>query len=136
MGDDGDKEMVRYDRSFGTELKTEDVLDAPKTFFDHKTVGVIPELVDVVLERMKTVLDVMGRQRKYLIYGSSLLFAFDTKVVSEFRRGKVGKEALETAVNVKMIDFAHVWPSDGVQDTNFVSGLTNLIKVFEDFKKL
>lgn len=135
MGDDT-QEMVRHDRSFGTQLKTEDVIDAPKMFFDYQRVGVIPELVEVVLARMRTVLDVMARQRKYLIYGSSLLFAFDTKIVGEFREGKVGKEALEKAVNVKMIDFAHVWPSGGVQDTNFVNGLTNLIKVFEDYKKL
>lgn len=35
---------------------------------------------------------------------------------------------------VKMIDFAHVFPNeDGLIDSNYVEGINNLVKLFEDF---
>lgn len=35
---------------------------------------------------------------------------------------------------VKMIDFAHVFPSeDNTLDTNYLFGVENLVKIFEEF---
>ena len=52
------------------------------------------------------------RQRKYLTYASSVLFVYDGAAVTRFLADKDVK-ALEKAVTVKLIDFAHVFPNEG-----------------------
>lgn len=39
---------------------------------------------------------------------------------------------IESWVNVKMIDFAHVFPANSV-DKNYLDGLENLVSIFEQF---
>jgi len=40
---------------------------------------------------------------------------------------------VESWVTVKMIDFAHVFPANGTIDANYLEGLENLTKIFEQF---
>ena len=42
---------------------------------------------------------------------------------------------LEKFVQLKLIDFANVYEAAGEKDENFLSGLRNLISVFEEFSK-
>lgn len=125
-------ESIKYDRTFGTSLKTEDVLNIPKVYFDVDNTGLVPALVEVVIGQMKALLAVFERQRKYLIYASSILFAYDAQVVRQYLVDQ-DRAKLARGVNLKLIDFAHVFPSNGQPDDNFVSGLKNLIDVFESF---
>lgn len=121
---------VKYDKSFGKSLKTEAVSEVPHLFFDAHQSGIIPQLVAVVVRRMKDILNVYECQTKYNCYASSLLMSYDAAVVREFLVD--GDESkLEAAVNMKLIDFAHVFPSDGEHDENFLFGLKNLIEIFE-----
>ena len=55
----------------------------------------------------------LRRQRKYLTYASSVLFVYDGAAVKRFLSDNGGAAALEDAVNVKLIDFAHVFPNEG-----------------------
>ncbi|TRY76796.1 hypothetical protein TCAL_07414 [Tigriopus californicus] len=125
-------ESIKYDRTFGTSLKTEDVQTIPKVYFDVDNTGLVPALVEVVVSQMKALLAVFERQRKYLIYASSILFAYDAEVVRQYLVDQ-DRARLARGVNLKLIDFAHVFPSEGQPDENFVSGLKNLIGVFESF---
>lgn len=46
----------------------------------------------------------------------------------------VDEQKSEIWTTVKMIDFAHVFPAEeGKIDTNYLSGIENLVKLFEDF---
>lgn len=49
-----------------------------------------------------------------------------------------GKECVQYGVNhdwvkVKMIDFAHVFPSNNKLDDNYLEGIEMLVKIFQDF---
>ena len=125
--------MVKYDKSFGKYLKTEEVFKMPRIFFDVENSGVIDELVEIILSKLKALLAVFERQRKYLMFASSILFAYDASSVRKFLKEKSPKnrKLLEESVNVRVIDFAHVFPAEGKSDENFLRGLRNLIKVFQ-----
>lgn len=121
-----------YDKSFGKCLKTEDVGQVTEMFFDvQRSGGPVKALVDVVVKKIREILDAFAAQRKYKIYASSLLLAYDAKTVRQFVSGSCGAKQLQSAVNIKLIDFAHVFPADGERDDNFVSGLENLLSLFE-----
>lgn len=122
---------TRQNKSFGKTLKTQDVKKVPRIFFDIPTSGVVPELINGVVKRLKAILEVVERQNKYRFFASSILLAYDAAGVREFLEdGDV--EKLERNIRVKIIDFAHVFPaSEGEKDENFVFGLKNLIALFE-----
>lgn len=126
----------KYNKSFGKNLKTEDVNTVPEIFFDasessHK----IAECVEIMTKQIRTIYETFKSQTKYKIYGSSLLMAYDADAIKRFKKGEMGKKELEKYVNVKLIDFAHVFPSQGERDDNFLRGLDNLLSLFEDFYK-
>lgn len=115
----------KFDKSFGKNLKCEQVHLVPETFFCN---GEKPpkKLVKIVVDKMKAIRDVFEMQRKYKIYASSLLLAYDAS--------KVRSENLdEKCVNIRLIDFAHVFDADGQRDDNFLGGINNLIQVFENY---
>ena len=61
--------------------------------------------------------------------------AYDASAIKQYEDGKIDKKELENFVNVKLIDFAHVFPADGEKDENFIKGLENLLFLFENFYK-
>jgi hypothetical protein len=61
--------------------------------------------------------------------------AYDASAIKQYEDGEIDKKELENFVNVKLIDFAHVFPADGEKDENFIKGLENLLSLFEDFYK-
>lgn len=82
---------------------------------------------------MQGILNLYERQTKYHTYASSILFTYDVKGVRKFLNDESSHEELEKCVNVKLIDFAHSFPAvEGKRDENFIRGITNLIKVFQD----
>ena len=134
----------KYNKSFGKNLKTEDVHTVPETFFDCLEDGNsvesdsrkgITECTEIMTHKISKIYDAFNEQRKYQIYGSSLLLAYDADAIRCFRSGKIqSKEELSKFVNVKLIDFAHVFPSDGGRrDDNFCRGLANVLSLFQDF---
>lgn len=123
-------EMTKYDRSFGKNIRTDEISRMPSIYFDMENSGCIKELVEIVLGRLKSILAVMEKQRKYLMYASSVLFIYDAAAVRRFLVDG-NRRRLEEAVNIKVIDFAHIFPAEGKADDNFLRGLRNLIKVFQ-----
>ena len=80
-------------------------------------------------------------QRKYKIYASSLLLAYDAQAVQKFKANaknhdekKIDKKnELRKHVNIRLIDFAHVFNANGDKDENFIFGLTNLLDLFQRY---
>ena len=56
-------------------------------------------------------------QREFFFYSSSVLIIYEGDAES----------AEQARVAIKLVDFAHTFPSDGRKDTNFVAGITALI---------
>jgi len=143
---EGDQPVIRLDKQFGMSLKTKDVKNIPKLFFDVERSGPVNrDLLQTVINKMREVLKVFESQRKYNFYSSSLLMAYDAEVVRQVQQGNKeinGTEGGHTAqnrlllldrcVNVSIIDFANVIPSQE-RDDNFINGLKNLIQIFEEF---
>ena len=126
----------KYSKSFGKNLKTEDVHTVPEIFFgttqpDSK----IAVCVRIMAKQIRAIYEAFDSQRKYIIYGSSLLMSYDADAVNRFKSGDIDEKELESLVNVKLIDFAHAFPAEGVKDENFLNGLSNLLTLFEDFYK-
>lgn len=122
----------KFDKSFGKDLKTHQVQKVPEIFFAFDQ-GSCSALVKIMLDKMLVIREVFEMQRKYKIYASSLLLAYDSAAVRAFRSGKIGLEKLGQSVDIRLIDFAHVFDADGQRDDNFLKGLNNLIAIFEAF---
>ena len=126
----------KYNKSFGKNLKTEDVHTVPEIFFDaNESGGKVIECVEIMTRQIRTIYEAFESQKKYKIYGSSLLMAYDADAIRRLENGNIDRTELEKYVNVKLIDFAHVFSSDGERDDNFLRGLSNLLSLFEDFYK-
>ena len=126
----------KYTKSFGKNLKSEDVDTVPELFFGTTEPGSkIAVCVKIMAKQIRAIYEAFDSQRKYIIYGSSLLMSYDADAVKQFKDGDIDEKELEQFVNVKLIDFAHVFPAEGARDDNFLKGLSNLLALFEDFYK-
>ena len=77
------------------------------------------------LRELQKVRSWFEEQRQYLFFATSLLFVYDADLL--------GEETSNFNVRVRMIDFAHVYPANGLPDSNYMEGLNNLIQIFESF---
>jgi len=125
-------QVQQFDKSFGKNLKTQDVQRVPELFFCHDQKPP-SELVKIVVDKIQTIRDVFELQRRYKIYASSLLLAYDSEAVRNFKKGKITQPQLALSVNIRLIDFAHVWDSNGERDDNFLRGLNNLLDLFSQY---
>ena len=129
----------KYNKSFGKNLKKEDAHTVPEIFFDVQESERMQEsvaiCVDIMVRQIRTIYEAFEGQRKYKIYGSSLLMAYDADALRRLIQGKIDRIEMEKYVNVKLIDFAHVFPSNGERDDNFLRGLSNVLKLFQNFYK-
>jgi hypothetical protein len=88
--------------------------------------------VSSVVQQLRSILSTFKKQRKYKIFASSALIAYDAKAVKLFLDGKIKSSTLSKSVSVRIIDFAHVFHSGGERDDNFIFGLENILKLFEN----
>jgi hypothetical protein len=63
----GSGEVVKYDKSFGKTLKSENIHLIPETFFDLKS-RLVPELLEIVVDQMTKIFDMFNEQRKYKVF--------------------------------------------------------------------
>ena len=61
-----------------------------------------------------------------------MLIVYDAKSVKLFCDKKMSATKLRKSIVVKIIDFAHTFPSEGEKDENFIFGLENIIELFEN----
>ena len=132
LNEDG---KVYSKKTFGLILTPDKVWQVPEAFYDSKDSGKVEIVNNIYLQKLKEILRVFEVQSKYHIIGSSLLFTYDANAVRKFRNGSLSANELEKFVQLKLIDFANVYEAAGEKDENFLSGLRNLISVFEQFSK-
>ncbi len=129
--DNTGSEAKMYEKSFGKNLKTEDVHLVPEIFFDDIHDPPV-ELIEVVVDKMSRILEDFESQRKYKIFASSLLLSYDAAAVRRFKKsGSIGD--LQDGVSIRLIDFAHVFMANGERDDNFLFGLNNLLALFTSY---
>ena len=123
-----DEGVRRWDKSYGMNLSTNSVGDILKIFLNQSTnPRKSQEIANCFLNLLVRVVDFFERQDLYHVFASSLLFVYDLNAFDK------DDTQLENLVRLKMIDFAHVFPSNGQKDENFLFGAQNLHKLFKEF---
>ena len=121
---------TKYDKNFGKNLKTENVLLIPATFFDVKN-RFVTELIEIMVDQMSAMFETFDQQRSYKMYASSLLLAYDAAAVKKYVQGTIDRDELCKWIIVRVIDFAHVFDAEGERDDNFLVGFENLLNLFK-----
>ncbi|OQR68754.1 inositol polyphosphate multikinase-like [Tropilaelaps mercedesae] len=98
-----------YDADYGLQQTADSVVDAIRTF-----VGANPACLPLIITELDRIMEWFVRQRRFAFYSSSILFVYD---------------AVEPRCSVKLIDFAHVFPTTKA-DENYLFGLRKLVDAF------
>jgi 1D-myo-inositol-tetrakisphosphate 5-kinase/inositol-polyphosphate multikinase len=123
------KEFKVMDKNYGKSLNKDNINNFTKIYFDTESESKNTKLVmEIITDRLKAIEQMYSQQRVFHIFGSSILFVYDAAALLDDKT----KEDLEKAVEVKMIDFAHVHPANGEADLNYNTGLRNLINLMEN----
>lgn len=137
--------IKRYGKEYGKSLDENTVLEAFKLFLNADTKLYRP-LISKMLSTLQKIRNWALMQRKFCLYSSSVLLAYDAKRLKEFicRHDEFLKQLTcdemvsvhggdaSDWIQVKMIDFAHQFPNDGAPDENYINGIEHLVKIFED----
>ena len=84
-------------------------------------------LAECFLVKLREVQALFLSQKSYRLYGSSILFSYDyDSLASVDWKSK-------NPVRLNLIDFAHNFPAEDKLDENYLFGLNNLIKLFDNF---
>ena len=123
--------MVK-DKEFGKMLTVENIGQVLELFLDISTDrDLAQKLAQLFIDKLRKVEELFQTQTTYNFYASSLLFVYDAEGAKNSK--DLGSEKLQEFVNVKMIDFAHVWPAEeGKIDQNYLKGVQSLIKLFSN----
>lgn len=134
-----------FDKIACKNLTPEDILPNFAYFLNLRNVPDRIHLIDQIIWNLEKLLEWFSRQKSVNFYSSSILIAFDgerTKYPASFRKNSK-KDAIKPVVNqrddvvVRMIDFPHTYfdmDNDSL-DANYMFGLQNLIKVFQELKE-
>ena len=116
-----DGSRVRKDRYYGKKLKLGELPEALRLYLDNGK-AVRRDLIPAFLKRLKDMERWFATQQQFRFYGTSLLFIYEGDPSAED----------PNRVDVRMIDFAHVWPiADSGVDEGYLYGLQSLIQHWE-----
>jgi len=119
--------VKRLNKAFGRSLCAKNIQEVLTNFIRLDTEQSIM-VATIFLEKLEEFVKFFGSQRQYHLYASSLLFVYD---FTSLQAGNL--EEFKASVRLKLIDFAHVFPANGVSDDNFIFGLKNLSDLFRKF---
>jgi 1D-myo-inositol-tetrakisphosphate 5-kinase/inositol-polyphosphate multikinase len=105
---------------------------------DSKYVTVSRQLINCVIDRLEKLKRWFERQRSYLFFSASLFLSYDAAVFERENQSANNELSSSSSLGdhemwnsdslvLKLIDFAHVFPADGKEDSNFLFGLSNLL---------
>lgn len=113
------REMHKYE---GRKITRDNIAEWLANYF-HNGLQLRSDIVDGFIGRMQELLAVVEREEVYRIYSSSLLFVYE------------GSLKRPPKWDVKMIDFAHTYLLDGLeQDDGYRFGLKHLIRLLEEVR--
>ncbi|CAG0920163.1 unnamed protein product [Notodromas monacha] len=101
------------------------VQDLDSVFEDYTNAGIDKRVITCFLNQMDRLKEWFTRQRIFLFFSTSLFFCYDADILSRRTLNGPTSESATEAVDtnkiiLKMIDFAHVFPSQDQRDDNFL----------------
>ena len=120
--------MVK-DKSYGKTLNKDNIDELLELYLDTNTdIKLAQEVAKLFTEELQKIAALFASQTQFHFFASSLLFVYDAEGVKNNK--DMGPEHLRKFINLKMIDFAHVWPADDKIDENYSRGVKSLIELF------
>lgn len=92
------------------------------------------DVLESYLGKLRKLFDWYSKQQEFRLFASSLLFVYDSThtPIPEINTHVSPGENDCLQADVRMIDFAHVWPvEEGGRDEGYIIGLTNLINILQ-----
>ena len=117
-------------KDYGKTLTEDNIDQLLDLFLDISTDrSLAKNLASLFIEKLTKIATLFETQTTFHFFASSLLFVYDAEGVNNNK--DQGPEGLRQFVNLKMIDFAHVWPAtDNARDDNYLTGVNSLISLF------
>uniref|UniRef100_A0A915P2T3 Kinase n=1 Tax=Meloidogyne floridensis TaxID=298350 RepID=A0A915P2T3_9BILA len=117
-------EFYSKDRVWGRERTLENLKQAFEEYLIQARPVQAPDILDRFIERLKSIQDWFLHQKMLHFYASSLLFVYE------------GHSQLPSIVDVRMIDFSHVFSveSKSQLDENYIHGLLKIIEIFQKIR--
>jgi hypothetical protein len=121
---------VEHGKAFSRALQPEALLGALRLYLSGGSGSLRRGAAAALLAKLQLLRDFFAEQAEFRFYGSSLLFTYEGAPCS-------GTEESARA-DVRMIDFAHVWPiqasdsSREPRDSGYLLGLQTLIQLFQE----
>lgn len=111
---EAERRFKEHGRSFGYALDEQNLHKAFEEYL-HDGTRVRTELIPPLLDRLREIESWFESQSDFRFYGSSLLFVYDSS-------------SSQPKLDVRMIDFAHVWPitEPNGRDDGYLLGLRNI----------
>lgn len=129
-----------YDKHFGRSLTPDCVATALALFF-HNGLCFRPDVIEQVIEKLRSVLNWVQEQSYFQFYCSSILVVYDGDYNVNNLIGDANDRASPNLCNLAMIDFAHVLHNDHADtdtdiDDGYAYGVSNLIAMLESLVQL
>uniref|UniRef100_A0A0N5AD59 Kinase n=1 Tax=Syphacia muris TaxID=451379 RepID=A0A0N5AD59_9BILA len=109
------------DKKWGRSRTLENIVSAYGEFLSGRR-GEETVLTKHILSQLYKIQQWFHAQRVYHFYASSILIVYEACI------------QLEARPLVKLIDFSHVFPSNGDLDENYIFGLDNVVRFIEQFQ--
>jgi len=123
-------EVIMKGKDYGKTLTENNIDQLLEMYLDVKSnIFLAKRLASLFVEELQKIAALFETQTKFHFFASSLLFVYDAEGAKNNK--SLGSNQLKQFVNVKMIDFAHVWPApDQAKDQNYAKGVQSLIQLF------
>ncbi|KAL7071821.1 hypothetical protein ACQ4LE_008742 [Meloidogyne hapla] len=117
-------EFYSKDRVWGRERTLENLQQAFEEYLIQARPIEALNILDKFIERLKAIQKWFLHQKIFHFYASSLLFVYE------------GHSQLPSAVDVRMIDFSHVFSVESKPqlDENYIHGLLKIIEIFQKIR--
>ena len=115
-----DEGMVRLDKKYGKSLSVETMHTVLDNYLGGKNLRAI-ERAKHFNQKLRDIEAFFEKQTLFHVFGGSLLFIYDQG------------SSDTTSSHVRLIDFAHSFPANGIVDENYLFGLRNVRNLFETF---
>merc|ERR1719369_891479 len=126
----GKEEVIVKGKEYGRTLNVNNIHEVLEIYLDSKNEPeVAKEIANIFIKDLEKVLELFKHQTSFHFFASSLLFVYDAQTAGEFKDSR-DVPSLRQSVSLRMIDFAHVWKSEGETDQNYIKGVQSLIDLF------
>ena len=120
------KTFKHYDKIFGRALNKEDVIHGLALFYQFHHTPNLHALRETI-KNFESIQRWFERQTTYHFYSSSVIVVYNA-IDCETDSTDHNNTKQSSPVQIKIADFAHVFPANDIRDENYLFGINNLVE--------